>query len=85
MDSKQQELIFQINEAIKSGIITVKELIKLLPKQSKEEQKAYRNAWYQKNKEQVILRVKKNIKLKKEKKAESDVYAKRAVESVGPK
>lgn len=76
MDSKQ-ELISQVVEAIKAGNITIKQIIKALlppkekrmkspkPKQSKEEQKAYRKAWYEKNREQVILRVKTNKALKK--------------------
>jgi len=67
MDSKL-ELISQVVEAIKAGDITIKQIIKALlppkekpvkspkPKKSKEEQKAYRKAWYEKNKEYVIAR-----------------------------
>jgi hypothetical protein len=67
MDSKL-ELISQVVEAIKVGDITIKQIVKALlppkdktfkspkPRQTKEEQKAYRKAWYEKNKEYVIAK-----------------------------
>lgn len=66
--SSSSELITQVVQAIKAGNITIKDIVKQLilpkekavkspkPKQSKEEQKAYRKAWYEKNKEYVIAK-----------------------------
>jgi hypothetical protein len=67
MDSRQ-ELISQVVSAINAGNITIKDIVKQLippkekpvkspkPKKSKEEQKAYYKAWYEKNKEYIIAK-----------------------------